>query len=55
MNGMVKFYLWMIKVAIYFAMAGQLKDMTLVMMGKAVDAEKHRISYSQFTKQLTGR
>jgi len=55
MNGVVKFYLWMIKVAIYLAMAGQLKDRTLVMMGKAHYAQTHSLSYSQFTRQLTAK
>ncbi len=54
MNGVVKFYVWMIKVAIYLAMAGQIKDVTLEMMNRANYAQKHMISYSLFTKQLTG-
>ena len=55
MQGAVQFYAWMVKVAIYMALIGQLKDFTLEMAGKAQEAQKHRISYSQFTRQMTGR
>jgi hypothetical protein len=54
MRGAVQFCVWVVKVGIYLALAGQLKDATMDMMGRAYQAQKHMISYSQFSRQLTG-
>lgn len=52
--GLVRFYVWVIKVAIFLALAGQLKSCTLTMMGLAAEkSEKGIISYSKFTRLLT--
>lgn len=51
---LVRFYAWIIKIAIMLALIGQLKTCTLIMMGKAVEkSEKGIISYSRFTRLLT--
>lgn len=51
---LVRFYAWVIKVAIVLALLGQLKACTLIMMGLAAEkTEKGIISYSKFTRLLT--
>ncbi len=51
---LVRFYAWVIKVAIVLALIGQLKACTLIMMGLAAEkTEKGIISYSKFTRLLT--
>lgn len=51
---LVRFYAWVIKVAIFLALIGQLKSCTLTMMGLAAEkSEKGIISYSRFTRLLT--
>lgn len=51
---LVRFYAWVIKIAIVLALIGQLKTCTLIMMGKAAEkSEKGIISYSRFTRLLT--
>lgn len=51
---LVRFYAWVIKVAIVLALFGQLKACTLIMMGLAAEkTEKGIISYSKFTRLLT--
>ena len=51
---LVRFFSFVVRIAILLALAGQLKTCTLVMMNKA--AGKHEMmSYSKFTKTLTGR
>jgi len=51
---LVRFYAWVIKIAIVLALIGQLKTCTLIMMGKAAEkSEKGIISYSLFTRLLT--
>jgi hypothetical protein len=51
---LVRFYAWVIKVAICLALIGQLKSCTLIMMGLAAEkSEKGIISYSKFTRLLT--
>ena len=51
---LVRFYAWVIKVAILLALIGQLKSCTLIMMGLAAEkSEKGIISYSRFTRLLT--
>ncbi|HMN68844.1 MAG TPA: hypothetical protein PKC28_09935 [Bdellovibrionales bacterium] len=51
---LVRFYAWVIKVAILLALIGQLKACTLIMMGLAAEkSEKGIISYSRFTRLLT--
>ena len=50
----VRFYVFFLRLAIALAMIWQLKSCTLELMGKA--AAKHEMmSYSRFTKALTGR
>ena len=50
---LVKFYAWIVKIAVALAMMGQLKACTLELAGKA--AAKHEMmSYSKFTRMLTG-
>lgn len=52
--GLVRFYMWVIKIAILLALVGQLKTCTLIMMGLAAEkSEKGIISYSKFTRLLT--
>lgn len=52
--GLVKFYVWVIRIGFLLAMCGQLKACTLELMGKA--AAKHEMmSYSKYTRALTGR
>ena len=49
---LIKFYAFVIRIAIALALLGQLNACTLIMMGKA--AEKHEImSYSKFSRMLT--
>jgi len=49
---LVRFYVFVLKIAVALAMLGQLKSCTLELMGKA--AAKHEMmSYSNFTKALT--
>lgn len=51
---LVRFYAWVIKIAITLALLGQLKSCTLVMMGKAAEKTgQGMISYSRFTRLLT--
>ena len=51
---LVRFYAWVIKIAIVLALLGQLKTCTLILMGKAAEkSEKGIISYSKFTRLLT--
>lgn len=51
---LVRFYAWVIKIAIALALIGQLKTCTLIMMGLAAEkTEKGIISYSKFTRLLT--
>ena len=52
--GLVRFYAAVIKLAIFLALAGQLKSCTLVMMNKAVE-KREMISYSKFTRMLTAK
>ena len=52
----VKFVSFVIRLGILLALAGQLKYCTLLMLGKATDkSQKGIMSYSKYTKQLTGR
>ncbi len=54
MNGVIQFYFFAIRLAIFLALAGQLKSCTLIMMGKAAErTERGMISYSKFTRMLT--
>jgi len=53
MGSVVKFYVWVIKIALVLGTMGVLKDATLFMAGKAVKAQRGMISYSKFTKMLT--
>lgn len=54
MHGIIQFYSFVIRLAIFLALAGQLKSCTLVMMGKAAaKTERGMISYSKYTRMLT--
>jgi hypothetical protein len=55
MNGVIKFYLMVIKLALILAFAGVLKEATLAMAGHAAKAQMGMISYSKYTRMLTGR
>ena len=51
---LVRFYVFILKIAIALAMLGQLKSCTLELVGNA--AAKHEMmSYSKFTKALAGK
>lgn len=51
---LVRFYAWVIKIAIALALIGQLKTCTLIIMGLAAEkSEKGIVSYSKFTRLLT--
>lgn len=52
--GIVRFYVWVIRLGLLLALCGQLKYCTLVMMGLAAEKSKHGImSYSKYTRELT--
>ncbi|MGZ3744925.1 MAG: hypothetical protein ACXWRE_06055 [Pseudobdellovibrionaceae bacterium] len=53
MGSVVKFYVWVIKIALVLGTMGVLKDATFFMAGKAVKAQQGMISYSKFTRMLT--
>lgn len=54
MHGIIRFYSFVIRLAIFLALAGQLRSCTLVMIGKAAEkTERGMISYSKFTGLLT--
>ncbi len=54
MGFIVRFYSFVIRLALLLAIAGQLKTCTLIMMGLAAEkTERGIISYSKFTKLLT--
>ena len=51
---LVRFYSWVLKIAILLALAGQLQNCTLQMLGFAANATKSgMISYSKYTRLLT--
>ena len=51
-----KFVSFVVRLGILLALAGQLKYCTLMMMGVAREkSQKGIMSYSKYTKQLTGR
>jgi hypothetical protein len=50
---LVRFYFWIIKLALILALCGELKSCTLTMMGLAAGkTETGMISYSKFTHLL---
>ncbi len=50
----IQFYVWVIRIAIALALAGQLRACTLAMKGKAAKKTGQGIiSYSKFTRLLT--
>jgi hypothetical protein len=52
--GLVRFYVWVVRIAVLLALCGQLKTCTLIMMGLAAEkSERGIMSYSKYTKQLT--
>ena len=53
MGSVVKFYVWVVKIALVLGAMGVLKDVTLAMAGHAVRAQQHMLSYSQFSRMLT--
>ena len=51
-----KFVSFVVRLGLLLALLGQLKFCTLMLMGKAAEKSQHGImSYSKYTKQLTGR
>ncbi len=51
---LVRFYAWVIKLAIALALIGQIKSCTMIMMGLAAEkSQKGIMSYSKFTRMLT--
>lgn len=51
---LVRFFSFVIRLAIALALVGQLKACTLIMMGKAAEkSETGIMSYSKFSKLLT--
>ena len=55
MGAVVKFYVWVLQIALVLEGLGVLKDATLAMAGHAAKARRGMISYSKFTKALTSR
>ena len=54
MGSMVRFYVFVIRLAFLLGLAGQLKSCTLTMMGLAAEkSERGIISYSKFSRMLT--
>ncbi len=52
--GLVRVYVWVIRLGLALALAGQLKSCTLTMMGLAAEKTEYGIiSYSKFTRLLT--
>ena len=52
----VKFVSFVVRLGLLLALIGQLKFCTLMMMGLASEkSQKGIMSYSKYTKQLTGR
>lgn len=51
---LVRFYVFVVRIAIALATMGQLKACTLEIMGKAA-AKNGMMSYSRFTKALTAK
>lgn len=50
----IRFYAFVIQIAIGLALLGQLKACTLTMMNKAAEkTQKGIVSYSKFTRMLT--
>ena len=50
---LIRFYVAVIKIAIFLALMGQLKACTLEVMGLAAEkTERGMISYSKYTSQL---
>ncbi len=55
MDGVVKFYALVLKIALGLALAGTLKEATLAMAHRAAHAQQNEmISYSKFTHMLIG-
>jgi len=55
MGSLIRFYAFVIRFALALAFMGQLKSCTLIMMNEAVQAQRGMISYSKYTKMLTGK
>ncbi len=54
MAALAKFYLAIIKIAMVLGFMGVLKEAILDMAGRALRAQRGMISYSKFTRALTG-
>jgi hypothetical protein len=52
--GLIQLYKMVLKFALLLAVMGGLKNATLAMMGKVAKAQQGMISYSKYTKMLTG-
>jgi len=52
----VRFVSFVVRIGFLLALVGQLKFCTLMMMGKAaVSSQKGIMSYSKYTRKLTGK
>jgi hypothetical protein len=52
--GPVRFYAWIIKIALILTVIGQLKSCTYILLGLAAEkSEKGIVSYSKFSRRLT--
>lgn len=52
--GLIRFYVWVIRIAITLALCGQLKACTLIMLDMAAEKSSRGImSYSSYSKKLT--
>ncbi len=52
--GLLRFYVWVIRLGLLVAFCGQLKSCTLIMMGLAAKKTDQGImSYSKFSRELT--
>ncbi len=54
MGSVVRYYVLVLKIALVLGAMGVLKEATLTMAGRAAKARQDIISYSKFTRMLTG-
>lgn len=53
---LVRFYAFVVKIALALALMGQLKSCTLTLLGLAAEKSEHgMISYGKYTRALTNR
>ncbi|MGZ3745392.1 MAG: hypothetical protein ACXWRE_14280 [Pseudobdellovibrionaceae bacterium] len=53
MGSVIRFYVWVIKIALVLSAIDGLKEATLAMAGRAAKAQQDMISYSNFSRLLT--